>query len=137
MLNFEFVSCFSSTKTKCMWGALCTLHLYLVSESCIWAAICTLYHVSRIRIPYLGLILYPVSRISYPYQVFGAIRILCYVSCFVFLSSCFLALLCIWHPVSCISNHAVWAAFRIPYPVSVSRIAGTSMSSLVDELRHA
>ena len=36
-----------------MWGALCTLHLYLVSESCIWAAICTLYPVSRIRIPYM------------------------------------------------------------------------------------
>ena len=66
---------------------------YPVSVSRIWGSFCIPYPVSRIRIKYLG-------------------RILCYVSCFVFLSSCFLALLCIWHPVSCISNHAVWAAFR-------------------------
>ena len=60
-------------KNACgVWGALCTLHLYLVSVSCIWAAIRTLYPVSRIRIPYLGLIPYPVSRIPYPYPVFGA-----------------------------------------------------------------
>ena len=57
-----------------MWGALCTLHLYPVSVSCIWVAIRTLYPVSRIRIPYLGLIPYPVSRIRIPYR--GGLNIL-------------------------------------------------------------
>ena len=118
MLNFEFVSCFSSTQTKCMWGALCTLHLYLVSESCIWAAICTLYPVSRIRIPYLGLILYPVSRISYPYQVFGANSL----PCLMFRVSFILLFGSALYLASSILYFESCGLGRIPYPVSCIRI---------------
>ena len=101
-----------------MWGALCTLHLYLVSESCIWAAICTLYPVSRIRIPYLGLILYPVSRISYPYQVFGANSLLCLM----FRVSFILLFGSALYLASSILYFESGGLGRIPYPVSCIRI---------------
>ena len=101
-----------------MWGALCTLHLYLVSESCIWAAICTLYPVSRIRIPYLGLILYPVSRISYPYQVFGANSL----PCLMFRVSFILLFGSALYLASSILYFESCGLGRIPYPVSCIRI---------------
>ena len=111
MLNSASVSCFSPTQASGMWGALCTLHLYPVSVSCIWVAIRTLYPVSRIRIPYLGLIPYPVSRIPSPYPVFGAHS----VPCLMFPVSFVLFLGCALYFASC-------GLGRIPYPVSRIRI---------------
>ena len=118
MLNYASVTCFSPTQESGMWGALCTLHLYPVSVSCIWVAIRTLYPVSRIRIPYLGLIPYPVSRIPSPYVsvscIWGAFCALSHVSCFF----CPVFGLC---SVFCIMRFGPHSVSRIPYPYPVSR----------------
>ena len=87
--------------------------ILLFTHPSTWHVGCTLHSasVSRIRIPYLGLIPHPVSRIPSPYPVFGAH----FVPCLMFPVSFILFLGCALHFASC-------GLGRIPYSVSRIRI---------------